>query len=62
MLFAALIAMVWLVMKPTLVVVAGQGFDIRWLPTLILGMFAFKTYIHRQAEKIRAEDESSRRE
>jgi hypothetical protein len=60
--FAILIAMVWLLMKPTPVVIAGRGVDVRWLPTLILGMFAFKAYIHRQAERIRAEDESSRRE
>jgi hypothetical protein len=60
--FAVLVAMVWLLMQPMRILISGRAVDIRWLPTLVLGMFAFRTYIHRQAERIRAEDESSRRE
>jgi hypothetical protein len=54
---AALVVLVWITMDGTKVTVAGTDVDIRWLPSLILGMFAAKAFIHRQAEKMKAEQE-----
>jgi hypothetical protein len=52
-----LIVLVWTTMDGTRVTVAGNDVDIRWLPSLILGMFAAKAFIHRQAAKMKAEQE-----
>jgi hypothetical protein len=50
-LFAVLLVLVWTTMDGSEVLVAGREVDLRWLPTLVLGLFAFKAIIHRQHER-----------
>ena len=52
-LYAVLAALVWFTVGEGTVVVLGRPVELRWIPIAILGTFAFRTVLARQAEKIR---------
>ena len=49
-LYAVILLLIWTTISFAPVVIAGRIVDIRWIPTLIVGMFAAKSWIHRQRE------------
>ena len=51
-LYAAILLLVWTTISYAPVVIAGRAVDIRWIPTLIVGMFAAKSWVHRQRERL----------
>ena len=46
--YALLLLLIWTTMSAQPVRIAGREVDIRWIPTLIVGMFAARSWIHRQ--------------
>ena len=52
-LYALLAALAWFTLGESKVLVMGKPVDLRLLPLVVLGGFALKTVLARQAEKIR---------
>ena len=52
-LYAVLAALVWFTVGEGKFLVHGRAVDIRLVPLLLIGLFAFRTVLARQAEKIR---------
>ena len=51
--YAVLGLLVWTTLRYIPIRVEGREFDFRIIPSLILGMFAVRTILFRQAERIR---------
>ena len=60
--YAVLAVLVWFTLGEGSTVVLGRRIEIRWIPLFVIGTFAFRTYIAREADKIRrsGEDEASK--
>jgi len=56
--FAVLIVVTWLTIGPGHIWILNRPVDVRWIPTVILGLFAFRTYVVMQADRIRREKDS----
>ena len=52
-LYAVLAVLAWFTMGSDTVVVFGRPVELRFVPVLILGTFAFRTVVARQADRIR---------
>jgi hypothetical protein len=52
-LYAVLGVLVWFTIGEGTIVVFGRPVELRWIPIFILGTFAFRTVLVRQADKIR---------
>jgi hypothetical protein len=52
--FVVLGILVWTTMQPARIGIAGRELDIRIVVSVLLGLLAFKTVLHWQAERIRA--------
>ena len=52
-LYAVLGVLVWFTIGEGTIVVFGTPVELRWIPIFILGTFAFRTVLVRQADKIR---------
>jgi hypothetical protein len=52
-LYAVLAALVWFTVGEGKFLVHGRAVDIRLVPLLVIGLFALRTVLARQAEKIR---------
>jgi len=52
-LFAILAALVWFTMDKGSVLVFGRPVEMRLIPLIVIGGLALRTYVARQAEKIR---------
>ena len=57
LLYAVLAVLVWFTVGEGTVVVFGRPVEMRWIPILILGTFAFRTVLVRQADKIRRRED-----
>jgi Mn2+/Fe2+ NRAMP family transporter len=53
MLYGVLGAVVWFTLGEGKVLVLSKSVEIRWIPLFVLGTFAFRTYVAREADKIR---------
>ena len=53
LLYAVLAVLVWFTVGEGTIIVFGRPIEMRWIPILILGTFAFRTVLVRQADKIR---------
>ena len=51
--YAALAVVVWFTLGEGTTSVLGRRIEIRWIPLFVLGTFVFRTYIAREAEKVR---------
>jgi hypothetical protein len=49
---------VWFSLGDAKIFVEGRQVELRLVPLAILGLFAFRTYIARQADRIRRQDQS----
>jgi hypothetical protein len=54
-LFAILAALAWFTLGEGSIRVAGRPVELRLVPLLILGLFAFRAYLARHADRIRRE-------
>jgi hypothetical protein len=54
-LFGILAALAWFTLGEGSILVMGKPVELRLVPLLILGLFAFRTYLARHADKIRRE-------
>ena len=52
-LYGALAVLVWFTVGEGTIRVFGRQVEVRWVPILILGTFAFRTMMARQADRIR---------
>jgi hypothetical protein len=52
-LYGILAVAVWFTLGEGTVFVLGRQIEIRWIPLFVIGTFVFRTYIAREAEKIR---------
>jgi len=57
--YAVLGALAWFTLGEGSVFVAGRPVELRMLPLLVLGGFALRTVVARQAEKIRREEKKA---
>jgi hypothetical protein len=55
-LYVVLGLLVWFTMGDARIVVLGRPVEMRFVPLLVLGLFAFRTYVARQADRIRRQD------
>ncbi len=53
--YAVLAVLVWFTVGAGNVMVAGRPVQVRWIPILILALFAFRTYVAMHADRIRRE-------
>ena len=53
--YALLAVLVWTTLSYTPIRIEGREIDFRVIPSLILGMFALRTILFRQAERVRAQ-------
>lgn len=53
--YAVLAVLVWFTVGAGNVIVAGRPVQVRWIPILILALFAFRTYVAMHADRIRRE-------
>jgi hypothetical protein len=62
LLFCILAVVVWFSFGEGTVFVLGRQIELRWIPLFVIGTFAFRTYIARQADKIRhsSQDEAEK--
>ena len=62
LLYGILAVAVWFSFGGSMVFVLGRQIELRWIPLFVIGTFAFRTYIAREADKIRrsGEDEASK--
>jgi hypothetical protein len=51
--YAVLAVLVWTTLSYTPIRIEGREIDFRVIPSLILGLFALRTVLFRQAERIR---------
>jgi hypothetical protein len=58
--YVVILLLVWTTMSAQLVRVKGREVDIRWIPTLIVGLFAVRSWIHRQRQA--AQEEATQEE
>ncbi len=56
-LYALLAALVWFTMDASKVVVLGRPVEVRLVPLLVIGGFALRTMLARQAERLRRQGE-----
>ena len=52
-LYGILAVVIWFTLGEGTVLVLGRRVEIRWVPLFVIATFAFRTYIAREAEKIR---------
>jgi hypothetical protein len=52
-LYGVLAVLVWFTLGEGKTVVFGRLIEIRWIPEFVLGMFVFRTYVARAADRIR---------
>jgi hypothetical protein len=52
-LYGILAVVIWFTLGEGTVFVLGRRIEIRWIPLFVIGTFVFRTYIAREAEKIR---------
>ena len=57
LLYAVLAVLVWFTVGGGTIIVFGRPIEMRWIPILILGTFAFRTMLVRQADKIRRRED-----
>ena len=57
LLYGVLAVLCWFTLGEGTVVVFGRPVELRWIPILILATFALRTYVARQADKIRHDGE-----
>jgi hypothetical protein len=57
LLYAVLAVLVWFTVGEGTIIVFGRPVEMRWIPILILGTFAFRTVLVRQADKIRRRED-----
>ena len=57
LLYAVLAVLVWFTVGGGTIIVFGRPVEMRWIPILILGTFAFRTMLVRQADKIRRRED-----
>jgi hypothetical protein len=55
--YAVLGLLVWTTLGYTPIRIEGREIDFRVIPSLILGMFALRTILFRQAERIKAQNQ-----
>jgi hypothetical protein len=53
LLYAALAVIIWFTLGEGTILVLGRRVEIRWIPLFVLGTFVFRTYMAREADKIR---------
>jgi hypothetical protein len=51
--YAVLIVVTWLTIGSGHFWIWNRPVDVRWIPTVILALFAFRTYVAMQADRIR---------
>jgi len=51
--YVVLAVVVWFTLGEGTTSVLGRRVEIRWIPLFVLGTFVFRTYIAREAEKVR---------
>ena len=51
--YGLLAVLVWFTLGEGTTSVLGRRIEIRWIPLFVLGTFVFRTYIAREAEKVR---------
>ena len=51
--YGILAAVIWFTLGEGTTSVLGRRVEIRWIPLFVLGTFVFRTYIAREAEKVR---------
>ncbi len=56
-LYGVLAVVIWFTLGEGSVVVLGRSVEIRLIPLFVIGTFVFRTYIAREADKIRHRDE-----
>jgi hypothetical protein len=52
-LFAVLAVIIWFTAGENMVSVFGRQIEMRWIPLFVIGTFAFRAYMAREADKIR---------
>jgi hypothetical protein len=52
-LYAVLAVAIWFTLGEGTVLVLGRRVEIRWIPMFVIGTFVFRTYMAREADKIR---------
>jgi hypothetical protein len=57
-LYVALAVVAWFTVGEGSVIVHGRPVQVRLIPIVILGLFAFRTYVAMQADRIRREKDS----
>jgi hypothetical protein len=60
--FALLAVVIWFTVGEGKVLVFNRPVEIRWIPIFVVATFAFRTYMAREADKIRRgnEDEAAK--
>ena len=58
-LYGLLAVVIWFTVGEGTVVVFNRPVEIRWIPLFVLGTFVFRTYMAREADKIRRGSGSS---
>jgi hypothetical protein len=61
-LYGVLAALVWVTLGEGKTLVFGRMVEIRWIPEFVLGMFVFRTYVARTADRIRRSSLDASRE
>ncbi len=56
-LYGVLAVVIWFTVGPGSIVVLGRPVEIRWIPLVVVGTFAFRTWMAREADKIRRRSE-----
>ncbi len=57
-LFGVLAGIIWLTFDEGTVLVFARPIPIKWIPLAVIGTFAFRTYMAREADKIRRQSGS----
>ena len=62
LLYGILAVAIWFSFGESRIFAFGRQIELRWVPLFVIGTFAFRTYIAREADKIRrsGEDEASK--
>ena len=56
-LYGVLAVLIWFTVGEGTIIVFGRPVELRWIPLLIVGTFALRTVVARQADRIRRDDE-----
>ena len=51
--YGVLAVLAWFTIGEGAVMVGRRPIEIRWIPIVVLGLFAFRTYVARKADRIR---------